>query len=229
MTDKPPLKPRSFAAPLGDLRGRGLFWLRLVWRIAGRAVLQLRAVSPALPPAKPSAAPIADPDQVIEALQTGEVDFLVGLGPEFAASIDAQSGQPWLFHAIDLGSLASLHWFLAQGVDLASRDKAGRLPLQAAVERAAAVDEFDDAPEDPLALIDALLEAGAQINAASAQGLTALHVAAALGLLDVVTLLLERGADANLRDEGFAGSTALDYAVQARQEAVAEVLRAEAP
>lgn len=228
MTDKPPLKPRSFAAHLGDLRDRSLFWLRLVWRIGGRAVLQLRAAPPALP-SPPSAALIANPDQIIEALQTGDLDFLAGLGPEFAASIDAHSGQPWLFHAIDLGSLASLHWFLAQGVDLASRDRAGRLPLQAAVERAAAVDEFDDAPEDPLALIDALLEAGAQINAASAQGLTALHVAAALGLLDVVTLLLERGADANLRDEGFAGSTALDYAVQARQEAVAEVLRAEAP
>ncbi|OYU37615.1 MAG: hypothetical protein CFE33_20040 [Pseudorhodobacter sp. PARRP1] len=225
MRDKPPQKPPSFAARLGSLRDRGLFWLRLVWRMGGRAALQLRSTSPAL-----SVQPVAligDADQIIEALQTGDVDYLAGLGPAFAASTEADSGQPWLFHAIDLGTLASLHWFLAQGVDLASRDKAGRLPLQAAVERAAAVDEFDDSPEDPLALIAALLDAGAQINAASGQGLTALHVAAALGLLDVVRLLLARGADARLRDEGFAGSTALDYAVQARQAAVAEVLRAQ--
>lgn len=221
MTDKPPPKPQPFVTRPAGLRDRWLFWLRLGWRIGGRAALRLGARTPAPQPT----ALIGDPDQIIEALQTGDIGVLAALGPQFAASTDAQSGQPWLFHAIELGSLTSLRWFLAQGVALNMRDKAGRLPLQAAVERAAVVDEFDDNPEDPLALIGALLDADAPINAASGQGLTALHVAAALGLLDVVKLLLARGADASLRDEGFAGSTALDYAVQARQDAAAALLR----
>ncbi|WP_426031728.1 ankyrin repeat domain-containing protein [Cypionkella sp. TWP1-2-1b2] len=200
------------------------FVARLAWRIAGRAfgLLQQRR-----PPAPVTADPalIADYDQIIEALQTGDTGFLTRLGSGFAASSDSFAGQPWLFNAIDLGNLASLRWFLAQGVALDGIDKDGRSVVQAAVERAAVVDEFDDAPDDPMPLIEALLDGGAAINAASRQGLTPLHVAAALGLGEVVQLLLSRGADATLRDEGFAHATPRDYAVQAGHIEVADLLR----
>ncbi len=168
---------------------------------------------------------VADYDQIIGALQTGDTEFLARLGPGFAASSDSFVGQPWLFNAIDLGNLASLRWCLVQGVALDGTDKDGRSVLQAAVERAAVLDEYDDTPEDPLPLIVALIDAGAAINAPSAQGLTPLHVAAALGLGEVVQVLLSRGADATLRDEGFAHATPLDYAVQAGHQAVAVLLR----
>lgn len=227
MKPQPPSQPASFVARLGRLRDRGLFFARLLWRIGGRAVMQLRPparVLPAAPLAAKDAALTADYDQIIEALQTGDTGFLARLGAGFAASADALSGQPWLFNAVDLGNLASLRWFLAQGVALEGADKAGRSVLQAAVERAAAVDEFDDAPEDPLPLIAALLEAGAALNAPSQQGLTPLHVAAALGLAEVVRLLLAHGADPTLRDEGFAHATPRDYAVQAGHQNVANLL-----
>lgn len=205
------------------------FFARLAWRIGGRsfALLPRRKRPAAKPAAATDANPalIEDDDQIIEALQTGNTGLLAQLGPEFAHSLDAQSGQPWLFNAVDLGNLASLHWFLAQGSTLDQPDKDGRSLLQAAVERAAVVDEFDDAPENPLPLIVALLDAGAAINAASRQGLTPLHVAAALGLIEVVQLLLARGADSASRDEGFARSTPRDYAVQAGHSAVADLLR----
>lgn len=168
---------------------------------------------------------IADYDQIVEALQTGDTGFLARLGRGFAASSDSFVGQPWLFNAIDLGSLAALQWFLAQRVALDGVDKDGRSVLQAAIERAALVDDYDDAPEDPLPMIVALLEAGAAINAVSRQGLTPLHVAAALGLANVVRVLLALGADASLRDDGFAHATPLDYAVQAGHQAVADLLR----
>ncbi len=228
MTPQPPVPPRSFAARLASVRARGLFFARLVWRIGGRAVMQIRPPAralPAAPVAGMDAGLIADHDQIIEALQTGDTGLLDRLGPEFASSIDVDSGQPWLFHAVELGNLASLRWFLAQGAALERPDKDGRSVLQAAVERAAAVDEYDDAPEDPLPLILALLDAGAAVNAPSRQGLTPLHVAAALGLAEVVQMLLSRGADSRLRDEGFAHATPLEYAVQAGHQAVADLLR----
>ena len=228
MTPQPPSQPRSFAARLASVRDRGLFFARLVWRIGGRAVMQLRPPARSQPVAAMAAmdaALIGDHDHIIEALQSGDTGFLARLGPAFASGVDAASGQPWLFHAVELGNLASLRWFLAQDVALDRPDKDGRSVLQAAVERAATVDEYDDAPEDPLPLILALLDARAAINAPSRQGLTPLHVAAALGLAEVVQLLLSRGADARLRDEGFAHATPLDYAVQAGHQAVADLLR----
>ena len=220
MSEHPPAFSIRFRAWLARLG----FFARLAWRIGGRAFgLLHRRKTPAPVAAHPAV--IADYDQIIEALQTGDSGLLERLGPGFASSSDSFIGQPWLFNAIDLGNLASLRWFLAQGVALDTVDKAGRSVLQAAVERAAAVDEYDDAREDPLPLIVALLDAGAAINAASRQGLTALHVAAALGLGDVVQVLLSRGADFSLRDEGFAHATPLDYALQAGHQAVADLLR----
>lgn len=208
---------RAWLARLG-------FFARLAWRIGGRAFgLLPRRISPA--PAAADPAVIADYDQIIEAVQSGDTGLLDRLGPGFASSSDSFIGQSWLFNAIDLGTLASLRWFLAQGVALDRADKDGRSVLQAAVERAAVVDTYDDAPEDPLPLITALLDGGAAINAASRQGLTPLHVAAALGLGEVVQLLLARGADARLRDEGFARATPLDYALKAGHQAVADLLR----
>lgn len=220
MTENPPPFSARFRAWLARLG----FFARLAWRIAGRAFVLLQQRTP---PAAvvADAAVIADYDQIIEALQTGDTGFLARLGQGFAASADNFAGQPWLFNAIDLGNLASLRWFLAQGVALDGVDKDERSVVQAAVERAAAVDEFDDAPEDPLPLIMALLEAGAAINAPARQGLTPLHVAAALGLGEVVQLLLSRGADASLRDAGFAHATPRDYAVQAGHQVVADLLR----
>ncbi|MDZ4396004.1 ankyrin repeat domain-containing protein [Cypionkella sp.] len=220
MPDTPP----SFSARFRASRARLGFFARLAWRISGRA-LALLSLGKAPTPAGADPLVIADYDQIVEALQTGDTGFLARLGRGFAASSDSFVGQPWLFNAIDLGSLAALQWFLAQRVALDGVDKDGRSVLQAAIERAALVDDYDDAPEDPLPMIVALLEAGAAINAVSRQGLTPLHVAAALGLANVVRVLLALGADASLRDDGFAHATPLDYAVQAGHQAVADLLR----
>jgi len=69
---------------------------------------------------------------------------------------------------------------------------------------------FDDNPQSNRPVIEALLDAGASVNAQNEQGVTALIYAVSNGKQGAVRLLLERGADPNMRDAG--GDTALAIA-----------------
>ena len=59
----------------------------------------------------------------------------------------------------------------------------------------------------------ALLDSGANVNAASKYGVTALGLAAERGHLGIVRLLVDRGADVNVR-ETFYGSLPIDFALR---------------
>jgi uncharacterized protein len=67
-----------------------------------------------------------------------------------------------------------------------------------------------------------LLDKGADINARTPRGFTALMAAANKGLVQTVRLLIERGADLSIRYED--GRTALDFARQNGQQAVITIL-----
>jgi outer membrane protein assembly factor BamB len=71
--------------------------------------------------------------------------------------------------------------------------------------------------------VQALLDAGAAVDAPARHGNTALLFASEKGHLDVVRLLVERGADVNVR-ERFFGSTPLTAALQGKHLAVASFL-----
>ena len=58
--------------------------------------------------------------------------------------------------------------------------------------------------------MQALIEAGADLEATEARGLTALHLAACAGRLEIVRLLVEAGANKEARDPS--GITALQLA-----------------
>ena len=86
-------------------------------------------------------------------------------------------------------------------------------------DRALTVTESTDTATTGLALVEAtrlgelavmktLIAGGADVNAANAQGMTALHCAAIDGQRDLVTLLLEKGADPARRDSRFNGTAA---------------------
>jgi ankyrin repeat protein len=96
-------------------------------------------------------------------------------------------------------------------LDLPQRD--GITPLMAGVGAGASSTDTRGkfrTELDALATAEALLAAGAAIDARDARGRTALHYAAAVGYTDVVKLLVERGADLRVADAD--GVTPLDAA-----------------
>lgn len=167
------------------------FILGFLLQVARRGVLamQRRGTSGAV------AAPY---DDLLEALQSRDGAGLAGLPPDLAQGCDPY-GQPWLFHAIDFGSLAAVDWLLTQGAAL-REDRQGRSPLQAAIERSLTQDEFDDDPEDTLPMISLLVARGADMNAPDSKGLRPLHIAASLGAEAAAHMLIELGADPALPD-----------------------------
>ena len=186
------------------------FMLRFVAQVARRGSGQIAA--------RRSATVARDFDDIIEALQSGQT---LGLCEALIGASDPY-GQPWVFHAIDVGSVAAVAWFCARDC-LPATDRGGRSLMQAAIERSLAVDEFDDAAEDPLPMIDALVAQGVDVNGADAKGLRPLHIAASLGAVAAAHRLIVLGADPALRDG--LGLTAKDYAMRLGQADLVAVLR----
>ena len=73
------------------------------------------------------------------------------------------------------------------------------------------------------AMIVYLLAEGANINAGSPNGTTALMMAIREGKVPAASLLLARGADVNKRNQN--GATALSWALRGNEKALAEALR----
>ena len=112
-------------------------------------------------------------------------------------------GQTALNLAAINGSLDAVHLLIERGADVNLPDEDQRTPLMDAV-----IPSTDDFPKD--AVVRALLEAGAHINAQDHKGLSALHIAAWAGDADMVRDLLDHGADTALVDR--TGRTAEDMA-----------------
>lgn len=102
---------------------------------------------------------------------------------------------------------------MAQGarVNLASDNAQHVMPLHSAVAAR------------HLAIAQALLEHGAEVNSKQQEGFTPLHEAAQNGQLEMVELLLQYGADVDLPKDD--GRTALAIAEQFRRQEVADLLR----
>ena len=75
----------------------------------------------------------------------------------------------------------------------------------------------------PLVLAEDIIKRGADVNARSSDGITALMVAAGHNNAPMIGLLLRSGADHALKSA--AGKTALDIAVEAQNEAAIGALK----
>jgi ankyrin repeat protein len=102
---------------------------------------------------------------------------------------------------------------LARGADvnLPARNAARVQPLHSAV----AARQF--------AIVERLLQSGADINAQQQDGFTALHAAAQNGQYEMVQLLIDYGADATVQTA--AGKTAFDYALEGGNPEILQLLQ----
>jgi hypothetical protein len=114
-----------------------------------------------------------------------------------------------LLEAAHAGSITRVRQFLDLGADVNARTRDGWSVLLAAVEH-------------DLELVRELIRRGADLNVASDHGYTPLMRAAGKGREDVVTLLLEEGADPFAKDVN--GMTAYQLAMEATQFDCAELV-----
>jgi 8-oxo-dGTP pyrophosphatase MutT (NUDIX family) len=152
---------------------------------------------------------------VFEAAAAGDVTRLGRLleADARAASTHARDGWTPLHLAAHFGQAPAVSLLIALGADprARSRNALDNTPLHAGLAGTAGLD-----------IIDALLDAGAEVNAPAGGGFTPLHLAASRGELPVVTRLLLRGAEPSARTAE--GRVPADLARAAGQEPTARYL-----
>jgi uncharacterized protein len=153
---------------------------------------------------------------VFEACAVGEssrVKTLVEQQPELINACAPDGFQP-LGLAAFFGHTGIVEYLLKEGAEVnsPSRNAMRVMPLHSAIANRHA------------AIVQLLLEHGADADAAQADAFTPLHEAAQNGMLDVTQWLLDRGANVNPRLSS-SGKTPLTLAMEHKREAVAELLK----
>jgi ankyrin repeat protein len=145
------------------------------------------------------------------------LEALLDADPDLVRSWSPDGFTP-LHLASFFGLRAAAALLLARGayVSAVSRNPMKVMPLHSAAA----------GPGDRRPVAEALMDAGAEVDARTHGGLTPLQAAAESGDEELVELLLARGADPTLANEE--GKTAIDLAVEAGHEELAEELREEA-
>lgn len=141
----------------------------------------------------PQSAAYRDYENAIEILASDDVaDFeqLQRRIDGFPHGVDAFIGRRWIINAIDCGSLAAVGWILGQRVELAFRDEEGRTPLLSAIDRS---------KPGKYEVLQALLEAGAPVNARGVNDFTPGHLAAVRNDVEALRILAQYGADFSIR------------------------------
>lgn len=129
------------------------------------------------------------------------------------ARVDTRNrwGQTPLMNAAQAGSAEVIKALLAAGASPKAIDEEGNSPLIKAAGSDASVSAIQD-----------LIKAGAEVDSANAEGVTALMRAAERGDADKVTALLNAGAKVDLKDRD--GRKAIEWAQQRSDEAGKRVI-----
>ncbi|MHC4777564.1 MAG: ankyrin repeat domain-containing protein [Planctomycetota bacterium] len=183
-------------------------------------------------------------EALFEAVDDGDLEETIKLldGGADVDSRDAEKQTP-LMVACEGGEVGLVRLLLERGADVNAREEDGETPLMKAasyeeLECVKALFEFGpdlDAGEtyggqtalmrtETPEIIEALLDAGANLEARDETGQTALAAAANLGWDAKVQVLLDRGADLEARDNS--GNTPLEVAQEAGEEVAVAMIRA---
>ncbi len=138
---------------------------------------------------------------------------IAGLLIESGAKLDlkTKSNQTVLHFAADRGFAELTELLVDKGADINAADKDGWTPLHFA------------AVKDRIAIAGYLIKKGAGVNNVSVGGGTPLHEASASASAEMIKLLLDNGADKSIKAKN--GKTALDYAVELKNEAAEKLLK----
>lgn len=189
---------------------------------AVRTLLEGGADTEAAEEASPNYRPLHRACVASEADARERADILAAL-LEHGVDVTARDGRARtvLHLAIPWCTSEFVDALLARGADAAAADASGRTPMHTAASRGA--DSLTDlllgddgelststpirradsalARLDDRGILEALVAAGASVDAADAQGVTPLHIAAEQGTATVVVFLLANGAEFLRRDE----------------------------
>ncbi len=155
------------------------------------------------------------------ALQAGDLEaarFALGNPTDFANARDAYLNQPILSYAITWAPLELVRVLLEAGADPNYEDLGGFPSLLAAI----------DAPRDDVpALLELLLEFGADVQQRGINDSTPLHHAVARNDVAAIGILLARGADPEARTRIDDLSTPLEDALRGGHAEAVRALRAQ--
>ena len=152
------------------------------------------------------------------------VELLLNAGADIDA--ESQHGLTPLFSAVHNAQVQVVRLLIARGAKVDPKLDTGESPLHISArgfrakvfyERGAGEDW---APQQMVEIAQALLDAGADVNALAKGGTSPLHIAARYGNKAMVELLLARGASVNAEDRS--GSLPLHYLADSSEENVSE-------
>ena len=156
--------------------------------------------------------------QLERALRVGDLTKLpleVSTAPGYPNTVDPYTHTPLLALAISWAPPLTVQQLLRLGADPNFEALDGFPALLGAVMAGR---------EDTRALLQVLIEAGADLDRQGINGWTALHAAANLGDAASATLLVERGANVQVRTGVDSDDTALDEARRVGAQRVIDVL-----
>ncbi len=190
-------------------------------------------------PTLASAGAYEDMEEALISANTSWAIQLINRGMD-VNSVDA-TGNTLLMQSVQRDNMDFFDYLLKRRARLNTRNRngetalslaayQGKLPfVQRLVEAGADVNLYGWPPliyaafNGHAAVVDYLLKKGAEINATTANGSTALLFAARFGHIEVVEVLLQNKADPNIANER--GATAIDWALKTDNTDIADLLR----